>query len=425
MTGEPEVYAEEFDVLVRNEAEITFRQFLDDYRRGEVAPRYESDEKADLSGMPPARYDLLRHPKRYVNFTLQFSRGCPHECEFCDATTSLGRRQRTRPVEAFLRDLEAILARGYRGLVFIADDNFAASPRKAIELCHALQAWNESHGNPFSYYTEAGLDIAQDDQLLDGLEQARFESIFIGLETPSNESLAGAGKRQNVGVDAERAVRKIQSHSIRVDGGFVVGFDTDTPDIFQRQARFIEEIGVSQAMVGILTALPGTPLFRRLRSAGRLLFDRTPLDLSGDGECYNVGGHVNFAPANFSRKELLAGYSRLLADIYHPGRYFDRVLKQISRMRPDPRFPRATRKWRFFVFPLLSLAILFCWRFRGHYLRAAAVALLRHPRLIREFAFLSMCGIHYVEFTHRKVLPWIDREIARLRTEQRRAPESH
>jgi hypothetical protein len=243
--------------------------------------------------------------------------------------------------------------------------------------------------------------------------------MYLGLETPSQESLQRMGKSQNVGVDVREAVLRLHRHGIRVDSGFIVGFDGDMPDIFDRQARFIEEIGVSTAMVGILCAPPRTELKKRLKSEGRLLFERTPLQESSDDECPNVGGgYSNVIPMNFSRKELMEGYSRLLANVYSPRRYFNRVLKQVSTLKPDHRFLGSTLKWNLIAFPLLTLVIILFYPWRFDYLRATIQMLRRWPRSVKEFAFLSMCGIHYIEFTRRRVLPWATGEIHRLAAEE-------
>lgn len=419
-SAEPKVYEGRFDILLRNEGEITFRQFIEDYGAGTVRALYETSEKANFSESPRARYDLLRHPRRYINFCVQFSRGCPHNCEFCDAITIFGRRHRCRSVSQVLGDLEGILRTGYRGLVFFADDNFTASPRRTIELCQALTDWNRRNGNPFLYYTEAAITIAADEELLERLAQARFESVFIGLETFSEEGLRAAGKNQNLGTNPAKAIQKIQSYGIRVDGGFIIGFDTDPPDIIQRQAQFIQEIGVSGAMVGILTAGPSTPLAHRLMAAGRLRHEETPLGSIDNSERYNVGGHINIIPLNQPLSSLIEGYGNLLATIYHPRNYFSRVLQQVFSLKPRRRSAVSLAKWFFLAFPGITLLILFLFPFRAQYCLAAIRVLLRNPLKIREFAFLSMVGIHYMEFARREVVPWTRLEAQRLRAREKK-----
>jgi len=413
-TGEPDVYTDEFDFLVLNEGEITFRQFLDDYAKGQVVARYETAEKADLAQTPVARYDLLPHRRRYMNFTIQFSRGCPCDCEFCDVTRAMGRRLRVRPPELFLRELDAMMTTGYQGPVFVADDNFTGNRRKAVELCEALAEWNVRRGNPYTYYTQAALDVAAQDDLLAALARARFNGLFIGFETPSAESLRGAGKTQNLRVDAAEAVRKIQSYGIRVDGGFIVGFDHDTPNIFRRQVEFIETINVSAAMVGILTAPYATPLFARLKAEGRLLIERTPLSPNYYLENYNIGGLMNVIPKNMPLPDLMEGYAYLLSRIYDPRAYFERVVRQIAALKAGPSAPAMTFKNVCVRLPLLTLFIALCFPCRFHYLRAAWRVLFRYPDRLKEFTMLVLRGIHYIEVTRREVVPWAHREAKRL-----------
>lgn len=414
VTGEPEVYEREFDILALNEGEITFRSFLADYEMGDVKARYETEAKADLSQTPLARYDLLRHRRRYMNFCVQFSRGCPHSCEFCDVTRSFGRQLRTRSIEGFLGELEAILDCGYRGPVFVADDNFTANRKKALDLLMQMDQWNVRNGNPFTYYTQADIGLANQDSMLEALQKARFNGVFIGLETPSQESLKSAGKLQNMRVDTKAAIRKIQSHGLRVDGGFIVGFDDDTEKIFQQQVDYIESINMSAAMVGILTAPPSSAMYDRLKREGRLLREHTPLSPSFYLENYNIGGLMNVIPKQYPLTTLMEGYAYLLSRIYDPARYFDRVVRQISELAPAPSNWRTAARSILLRLPLLTFFVLLFFPCRFQYLRAALRVVLRYPNRLEQFTMLVLRGIHYIEVTRREVVPWAQREAGRV-----------
>src|SRR5574341_610300 len=225
--------------------------------------------------------------KRYSAMPVQYSRGCPFQCEFCDIIEIYGRVPRTKSNEQMLAELDALLRLGWRGMVFIVDDNFIGNKRNVKKLLPELADWSERHGRPFSFITEASVNLAEDDELLDGMRRARFRRVFLGIETPVEASLKEAQKGQNLRGDLLDSVRKIQSYGMEVMAGFIVGFDNDPDDIFERQIRFIRESAIPMAMVGLLSALPDTQLWRRLEREGRLLVEST-----GN----NTDGSLNFIP---------------------------------------------------------------------------------------------------------------------------------
>ncbi|HQJ23688.1 MAG TPA: radical SAM protein, partial [Rectinema sp.] len=288
--------------FVLNEAEITLPRFLDDLERGTPLRIYSDSTKADMRDTPVPRFDLLEI-KRYNSLALQFSRGCPFSCEFCDIIEMFGRVPRTKPVSHFLDEMERILALGFRGSIFVVDDNFIGNAARVKELLREIETWQRRNARPFSFFTEASVNLAQDDELLDLMVRAGFEMVFLGIESPAEESLQSAGKRQNLRGDLLGSVEKIQRAGLEVCGGFIVGFDTDTSDIFGRQFEFIQSSAIPGAMMGLLTALPNTKLYRRLRSENRLL-------------CETSGNNtheldVNFIPV-MERDELLKGYKEVM-----------------------------------------------------------------------------------------------------------------
>ncbi len=324
------------DVLVLNEGELTWPLFLRDLQAGTVQPVYESAEKADMAASPTPRFDLLRVGD-YVSMPIQFSRGCPYNCEFCDITILLGRKPRTKTPAQLLRELDALLASGYRGQVFVVDDNFIGNKRKVMELLPELEQWNRNHGHPFTYGTEATVNLADEPKLLAGMVKAGFVFTFVGIETPSLESLRETQKHQNLNGCLVDKVRKIQTAGLLVYGGFIVGFDNDKEDIFDRQIEFITTSAISNAMVGPLMALPGTLLFDRMKREGRLI------ESSEYGEWYE-SGDTNIATA-LPRRVLLDGLRRIVNHVYNPTHYFDRTLRAFKLL---PRQRTYRERWNYF-----------------------------------------------------------------------------
>src|SRR5262249_51978897 len=262
--------------------------------------------------------------------SVQYSRGCPFQCEFCDIIEIYGRVPRTKSNEQMLVELEALLRTGWRGMVFIVDDNFIGNKRNVKRLLPVLVEWSVRHSYPFSFITEASVNLAEDEELLEGMRRAGFRRVFLGIETPVEASLKEAQKGQNMHHDLLDSVRKIQSYGMEVMAGFIVGFDNDPEDIFERQIEFIRESAIPLAMVGLLTALPDTQLWRRLEREGRLLAEST-----GN----NTDGSLNFIP-KMDAARLVEGYKAILHTIYSPGEYYQRALNCLDRVISDVPEPR-------------------------------------------------------------------------------------
>ncbi len=257
-TACPDECRAECDVMVLNEGEITWPIFLKDLAAGTLQRVYTSQEKPDLTNTPCPRFDLV-NMSEYVVVPVQFSRGCPFMCEFCDIIVMFGRKPRTKTPAQVLAELDALLAAGYRGRVFIVDDNFIGNKAAVARLLPEIKRWNDAHGNPFSYGTEASLDLAEHPDLLQGMVEAGFIFTFLGVETPSEESLKETRKVQNISkFPLLERIRTIQSSGLIVYGGFIIGFDHDTEDIFDRQIEFIKAASIANAMIGPILALPGT-----------------------------------------------------------------------------------------------------------------------------------------------------------------------
>ncbi len=318
------------DHVVLGEAEETLPQLVRDLERGEAKPVYNAPERPQLALTPIPDFKLA-DMKRYSAMSVQYSRGCPFNCEFCDIIEIYGRVPRTKSNEQMLAELDVLKASGWRGTVFIVDDNFIGNKKNVKLLLPYLAEWQERNGRPFTFITEASVNLADDNKLLDMMRQAGFNRAFLGIETPVEASLIEAQKGQNTRHDLLDSVKKIQSYGIEVMAGFIVGFDNDPEDIFERMTHFIRESAIPLAMVGLLTALPNTQLWRRLSGEGRLL---------GESAGNNTHSDLNFVPRMDSVR-LVEGYKSILRSIYDTREYYDRALECLKRVsQPGPKSQR-------------------------------------------------------------------------------------
>jgi len=297
----PEKYAQLADTTVSGEAEYIWPAFCRDFEAGVPEQLYRETGTVALTDSPTPRFDLLKL-HLYNTASLQFSRGCPYMCDFCDIIVMFGRRPRMKSVEQIGRELDALRAQGARQ-VFFVDDNLIGNRAQAKALLRFLADYQKQHNYRFGFGTEASLNLAQDEELLALMREASFAWVFIGIETPDEETLKLTRKTQNMGTDILGALRRIYGHGIDVLAGFIVGFDTDTLETFERQHRFILDSGIQAAMVGLLTALPRTPLYERLQQEGRLI------ERADDTDNTRLG--TNFVPKNMSYEAMVAAYQRL------------------------------------------------------------------------------------------------------------------
>jgi radical SAM superfamily enzyme YgiQ (UPF0313 family) len=322
-TSSSEYYGD-VDHLVLNEAEITLPQFLNDLKIGTPKQKYTSGEWADITTTSLPLWDIVPI-KNYTSMNLQYSRGCPYDCDFCDITVLYGRVPRTKTKEQVIDELEALYFTGWRGPVFFVDDNFIGNKGKLKrEILPAIAEWMEKRKNPFYLNTEASINLADDEQLMHLMAKAGFEAVFIGIESPNDESLIECNKPQNRNRDLISSVKKIQQAGLEVQGGFIVGFDNDPSTIFDKLTNFIQESGIVTAMVGLLNAPKGTKLQKRLEKEGRMLKDFT-----GN----NTDFSINFIP-KMDSKALLDGYQKILDKIYSPKYYYARVMQFMKEFEP-------------------------------------------------------------------------------------------
>lgn len=379
---------EEFDDVdhfVLNEAELTLPLFLNDLKSDRALRLYTSPHWADLNVTPAPRVDLM-NLKKYASMNIQYSRGCPFDCDFCNITVLYGRVPRTKSAEQVLAEMEGIYARGWKNGVFFVDDNFIGNKGKLKkEILPAIIAWMEKRKHPFALSTEASINLADDEELMQLMVRAGFDTVFIGIESPNEESLAECSKLQNKNRDLIACVKKIQRSGLQVQAGFIVGFDKDPASIFERLIAFIQESGIVTAMVGLLNAPRGTKLHQRLQNEGRLLKDAT-----GD----NTDFSINFIP-RMNSDTLIKGYQKVLRTIYSPKHYYARVKSFLKEYRPlqTPGFHFQFSHLKAAIKSAVRLGIIGKERFQ--YWKLFFWSLFRRPRLLPLAITFSIYGFHF------------------------------
>lgn len=386
---------EEFDAVdhfVLNEAEITLPSFLEDLAKGTPKRLYTTDEYADMRVTPPPLWSLLNLDD-YSGMAVQFSRGCPYNCDFCNVTALLGHRPRIKSAQQIIKELDELRTSGWRGSVFFVDDNFIGNRRYLKkDLLPALIRWRKGKLG-FSFHTEASINLADDDELIDLMTQAGFTKVFIGIETPDEESLAECSKGQNTNRNMVEDVKHLQRSGLEVQGGFIVGFDSDTSSIFQRQIDFIQQSGIVTAMVGLLQAPPGTKLFKRLKAENRLLGH-----MSGD----NVDGSTNIIPL-MGLEKLVQGYQYLMENIYSPHHYYQRVKTFLKEYQPPSiRAPFNWTQMMAFFRSIYRLGIV--GEERKEYWDLLLWTLKKRPALFSTAVTMAIYGHHFKKISEKHII---------------------
>jgi radical SAM superfamily enzyme YgiQ (UPF0313 family) len=390
-TAEPDEFGE-VDHLVLGEAELTLPPFLEDLKNGRPKKIYRASGFCDLHQTPFPLWDLIRI-KKYASMSIQFSRGCPFNCEFCNVTALFGRRSRLKTPQQIISELDRIYASGWRSSIFFVDDNFIGN--KVYLKKHLLPAlidWRKDKKGCV-FLTEASINLADDPELLDMMVTAGFDSVFIGIESPDEVSLTECHKTQNKNRDLLESVAIIQRSGLQVMGGFIVGFDNDRPSIFQKQIDFIQKSGIVTAMVGMLQAPPGTRLFDRLQRESRIVNT-----FSGD----NVDGTTNIIP-RMGIDRLLAGYQSIMKQIYSPKNYYRRVKTLLKELKaPEINQPLNIQRFLSIFRSAFWLGVLGKERFQ--YWRLMLWTLICKPRLISLAITLSIYGYHYRKICEQYIL---------------------
>jgi radical SAM superfamily enzyme YgiQ (UPF0313 family) len=380
------------DHFVLGEAETILPQFFIDFEKGNQKKVYRCMTKPDMSSSPVPRFDLVKH-RNYTTMSLQYSRGCPFNCEFCDIIEMFGRVPRAKEPVQFVGEMDALYNSGYRGPLFIVDDNFIGNKRNVKKLLPAISAWQKQRRYPYMIFTEASVDLAEDEELMDMMIEAGFNKVFLGIETPVRESLILSQKRQNVGVELMDGIERIQHKGMEVTAGFILGFDSDPADVFDIQVDFINRSGIPMAMVGLLTVLPNTQLYRRLESE-----DRITRETSGNN---TNTFEINFRPV-MGTENLISGYKRVISRIYDPGDYFNRCLVMMKRM-PRGRFYAGAATLRMVLYIVRIFFLSFIrqvFSFYGNrYLKFLAKALSIRPGCFPKAIKMALFGHHFYTIT--------------------------
>lgn len=374
------------DHLVLGEAETILPQLLDDIEKGRAKKIYSNREFPDIHRTPVPDWSLI-NLRKYNSMCIQYSRGCPFDCEFCDVVRLNGRNPRIKSREQIINELESLYNAGWRGGVFFVDDNFIGN-RKKLKEEHlpAIIEWQKEKGYPFSFNTQVSINLADDEKLTKLMVEAGFTGVFVGIETPESESLEECGKYQNKNRDMISGVKKLQNTGLEVQGGFIVGFDHDKPSIFQKQIEFIQKSGIVTAMVGLLSALPGTRLYQRLLRTGRLIKET-------NGNNTKISS-LNFIP-KMDMKVLVEGYKKIISTIYSPKYYYQRIKTFLKEFKPPKR--KLSRLRIYHIKALLSSFWLLGLRYKGrrYFWRLVLWSLLKRPSLFPHVIGYSLVGIHF------------------------------
>jgi radical SAM superfamily enzyme YgiQ (UPF0313 family) len=402
----PEELQGRADVIFVGEAEYTWQRFLRDYETGRWETEYRQDEKPSMHDSPAPRFDLLK-VDRYRTMTIQFARGCPFNCEFCDIIVMYGRRPRTKSVPQVLAEVAAVHRLGIPN-IFVVDDNFIGNKKEAKELLKALAEWQAAHRYPIEFMTEVSLNVAQDDELLGLMKEAHFTTIFVGIESPRTASLEETGKTQNTRGDILTSVHRIQAAGIEVMAGMIVGFDSDDPSIFEEQFRFIQDARIPISMTGMLNAVPKTPLYERLRKAGRLIAESV-----GDQFVF-----TNIIPSGMSRVELYEGYRQLLRRLYGYRNYRRRAMGLILNRGVHLHSKLVASRDDLAVFSRVLWSCILRTSPRRAWLSLSMIieTALRRPRAVREAVTLALMHKHLYEYV-RDTSRQLDALIRELKTD--------
>ena len=395
----PTTYHDEIegvDHFVLDEVEETFAEFLRDLENGTARAVYREPRKPDVTRTPVPRFDLI-DMKSYAMMSVQFSRGCPFECEFCDIIKLYGRVPRTKSPQQVVEELDSLYRLGWRGPVFLVDDNFIGNKRNAKKLLPEIAEWQRTRGYPFTLLTEASANLARMDKLMNAMVEAGFDTVFVGIETPNPEALLKTKKPQNTSKHEENyifnAVRKIQRAGMQVQGGFILGLDGDDEGVFDAQIEFIQETGIPVAPIYLLTALKGTDMYERLKSENRLL--DTPIGTSA-------------MPLNFktemSHRTLIDGYKRVIATLYDPTlqNYFERCLTLFRHWEPVPPL-RKQRSEAEIVAGIMRVRGRLSARQVPFYSRFIARVSRDYPRMLPDAIYLAALGHHFERITRQQI----------------------
>lgn len=388
-----EEFLEDIDHFVLGEAEVTLPLFLEDLKNNSLKKIYQPNQWPDIKNSPIPLWELI-NMKKYASMSIQYSRGCPFNCEFCDVILLNGRVRRFKDRNQILRELDALYNQDWRGNVFFVDDNFIGNKLKIKEeILPAMIKWMADRKYPFSFNTQTSINLADDPELIQLMVRAGFNSVFVGIESPSEESLKECGKFQNINRDLLTSVRTIQNQGLQVQGGFILGFDSDSPSIFDRMINFIQKSKIVTAMVGLLQAPPKTRLWQRLKKENRLIGEPT-----GD----NTDCTINFIP-KMDYQRLIAGYKKVINKIYSPKNYYQRLIEFLKEYKLE------RKKFFWFNFQKLFAFLKSIWilgiieKERIYYWKLFFWSLFKKPKLFPVAIELAIWGFHFRKVFERNL----------------------
>jgi len=391
-TSQPDLYREA-DFLVLGEGEITIPLFLKDLESGKTSGTYVSTERADMLQSVVPRYDLIRF-RDYIMIGMQFIRGCPFNCEFCDVIELFGRIPRYKTIPQILKELQTLYDLGYRGHIDMVDDNFIGNKNKVKELLREIRTWTVERKYPFYFTTEASVNLADDEELLGLMQECDFRYVFLGIETPENETLAKNNKNQNVNRPVTEAVRKILSYGMVSNGGYIIGFDSESRQIAANMIASIQESGIAMAMIGLLYALPNTQLTRRLQTEGRL-FQLLAQNVN-DTDVDQMTSGLNFVTL-IPRSEVFKNYITVIDAAYDPSNYYQRVIYTGLNIRPKYRHKPSFSTWLIYMRSFLRVCreAGFSKETRFLYWKMFFTVIFRNPKGIEAAVNLAAMFIHF------------------------------
>jgi len=380
-----EEFMENVDHLVLNEAEVTLKRFLDDLSEGKAKKTYSAEGFADIEKTPVPEFSLAKM-KRYDSMNIQFSRGCPFNCEFCDIPLLYGHRPRTKSGSQIISELESLYNLGWKGGIFFVDDNFIGNRRKLkSEVLPAVIRWSKFRNYPYHFFTEASLNLADDEELMNMMVDAGFDEVFVGIESPNPESLKEVHKVQNYSRNIMDSIKKIHEHGLIVQGGFILGFDNDPPEIFKSMVDFIQKSGIITAMVGLLQAPKGTKLYEKLKKQGRLIKEFVD---------NNTDFSINFIP-KMDYKKLLKGYKWVVDKIYSQKCLYERFNSFIKSYNPIAK-ARPKLTWGRIRAFLRSIFVIGLWgKGKRYYWKALIKTAFKKPKLFPLAVTFEIYGYHF------------------------------
>ena len=397
------VYYKNADYLVSGEGEITIPMFVEDIEKGYKSGEYNSSEKADMTQSVIPRFDLLRI-RDYLQMGVQYSRGCPFKCEFCDAIETYGRKVRTKKPEQMIMELQSLIDLGYRGYVDIVDDNFIGDKKSAKETLQMIKEWYNKNNNPFYFSTETTLDLAEETDILELMRELDFRYVYIGIETPEEYILKAIQKNQNLKDTIQNSTNKIHSYGINIFASFVLGFDHESSDIAQKLITCVQETGLNMVMLGKLEALPNTRLTKRLQSEGRYIASGRDNSMAISGREITHISHAYWCCSNGlnfvttrPRINIIRDYITVLDYIYSPLNYFRRVIHSCLLMRPANNYvPGKIESVKMlYSFFLICLRLGFNKKTGYPFWKAIMTVLMKNPRAMETAVSLSVMFIHF------------------------------